>query len=136
MTLLIFLLILSVLVLIHEFGHFISAKKLGVKVEEFGLGIPPRIFGKKIGETVYSINLLPFGGFVKLFGEDSDEPTKDQKTSPRSFLTKTPIQRFIIIIAGVVMNFLLAILSFFLLFLFTKYNSLSILKLNNSEDGA
>jgi len=69
-TLLVFLLILSVLVLIHEFGHYFVAKKLGIKVEEFGYGFPPRVWGKKIGETLYSINLLPIGGFVKLFGED------------------------------------------------------------------
>ncbi|OGC46313.1 hypothetical protein A2V49_00415 [candidate division WWE3 bacterium RBG_19FT_COMBO_34_6] len=126
MTLLIFLLILSILVLIHEFGHFISAKKLRVRVEEFGLGIPPRIFGKKIGETTYSINALPFGGFVRLYGEDSENPTEDQKTSPRSFLNKTPLQRFVIIVAGVTMNFLLAISCFYVLFLSTGFNSLSI----------
>ncbi len=63
--------ILSVLVLIHELGHFLVAKKLGIKVEEFGFGFPPKVFGKKIGETIYSINLLPVGGFVKLYGEDA-----------------------------------------------------------------
>jgi len=72
-SLIVFILILSVLVLIHEFGHFITAKKMGVYVEEFGLGIPPRIYGKKIGETIYSINLFPFGGFVRLRGEDSSD---------------------------------------------------------------
>ena len=70
LTILIFVTILSVVVLIHELGHFLVAKKLGVKIEEFGFGLPPRIFGKKIGETTYSINLLPIGGFVKLYGED------------------------------------------------------------------
>jgi regulator of sigma E protease len=69
-TIIVFLLILSVLVLIHEGGHFFMAKKLGIKVEEFGFGFPPRMFGKKIGETIYSINWLPIGGFVKLYGED------------------------------------------------------------------
>ena len=65
-TALVFILILSVLVLIHELGHFIVAKRLGIKVEEFGYGFPPRIWGKRIGETLYSINLLPIGGFVKI----------------------------------------------------------------------
>src|SRR3989338_5476288 len=70
LTLLVFLLILSVLVLIHEAGHFFVAKKLGIKVEEFGFGFPPRLFGIKKGETIYSINWFPIGGFVKLYGED------------------------------------------------------------------
>ncbi|MGA2911840.1 MAG: M50 family metallopeptidase [Candidatus Levyibacteriota bacterium] len=69
-TIIVFLLILSVLVLIHEAGHFFVAKFFGIKVDEFGFGLPPRIFGKKFGETLYSINWLPIGGFVKLYGED------------------------------------------------------------------
>jgi regulator of sigma E protease len=69
-TIIVFLLILSVLVLVHEAGHFVMAKVFGIKVEEFGFGLPPRIFGKKFGETLYSINWLPIGGFVKLYGED------------------------------------------------------------------
>jgi regulator of sigma E protease len=63
---------LSILVLIHELGHFLAAKKFGLLVEEFGFGLPPRIWGKKIGETIYSINALPFGGFVKIYGEDKE----------------------------------------------------------------
>ncbi len=62
---------LSLLILVHEFGHFLAAKISGVRVEEFGLGFPPRLFGKKIGETLYSINWLPLGGFVKIYGEDT-----------------------------------------------------------------
>jgi regulator of sigma E protease len=69
-TIIVFLAILSVLVLIHEAGHFLVAKFFGIKVEEFGFGLPPRIFGKQFGETLYSINWLPIGGFVKLYGED------------------------------------------------------------------
>jgi regulator of sigma E protease len=69
-TIIVFLLILSILVLVHELGHFVMAKIFGIKVEEFGFGLPPRIFGKKFGETLYSINWLPIGGFVKLYGED------------------------------------------------------------------
>ena len=61
------------LVLVHEWGHFFSAKKFGIKVEEFGFGFPPKLFGKKYGETEYTINALPFGGFVKIFGENPDE---------------------------------------------------------------
>jgi len=79
------------LVLIHEFGHFIAAKKMGIYVEEFGLGIPPRIFGKRIGETIYSINLLPFGGFVRLRGEDVLENPTEQFPDPRSFASKNSV---------------------------------------------
>ncbi len=64
---------LSILILVHELGHFLTAKKFGLLVEEFGFGLPPRIWGKKIGETIYSINALPFGGFVKILGEDRIE---------------------------------------------------------------
>ena len=69
LTIIVFILILSVLVLVHEFGHFFVAKRLKIKVEEFGFGLPPRALSFKKGETVYSINWLPIGGFVKLYGE-------------------------------------------------------------------
>src|SRR5664280_2654143 len=77
-TVIIFLLILSLLVLIHELGHFVVAKLLNIKVEEFGFGFPPRAFGIKRGETLYSINWLPIGGFVKLYGEDEAGSGKPQ----------------------------------------------------------
>ncbi|MEX2007420.1 MAG: M50 family metallopeptidase [Candidatus Levyibacteriota bacterium] len=114
MEILIFILILTVLVLIHEAGHFFVAKKLGIKVEEFGFGIPPRIFGIKRGETIYSVNWLPIGGFVKLYGEDSagggkvgksQHPVKD---IGRAFFARPAWQRALVIVAGVVMNFILA----------------------------
>lgn len=109
-SLLVFVLILGILVVIHELGHFIAAKKMGVKVEEFGFGFPPRLFGKKKGETLYSINALPIGGFVKVYGEEYSELEK-QKTSEknRAFVYKKPWQKAVIIIAGVVMNLLLGI---------------------------
>jgi regulator of sigma E protease len=72
-TLLIFLFILSVLIMAHELGHFLMAKRAGIQVEEFGIGYPPRVWSKKIGKTVYSINLLPIGGFVRLLGEEGPE---------------------------------------------------------------
>lgn len=116
MTLVIFILILSILVLIHEFGHFIAAKKNGVRVEEFGLGLPPRIFGKRIGETTYSLNWLPFGGFVRLTGEEVVEDNSESGYSgvndPRSFASKSPFQRFTILSAGVFMNMVLAVVLF------------------------
>ncbi len=118
-TILVFLLILSVLVLIHEAGHFFVAKKLGIKVEEFGFGFPPRVFGKKIGETIYSLNLLPIGGFVKLYGEDDagggkigsvkDFSKIKDKSVQRAFFARPVWQRASVVIAGVVMNFLLSL---------------------------
>lgn len=92
------------LVIAHEFGHFIMAKKSGVEVEEFGIGFPPRIAGRRFGndKTLYSINLLPIGGFVKLKGEH-DEDKSSGSYGATSFKKKT-----IIILAGVVMNFLVA----------------------------
>lgn len=117
LTIIIFLLILSVLVLIHEAGHFFMAKKFGIKVEEFGFGLPPRIFGKKIGETIYSLNWLPIGGFVKLYGEDEAGSgrikTKNQKlnlkNNGRAFFARPSWQRAIVVGAGVAMNFILAV---------------------------
>ena len=108
-SILVFLIVLSVLILVHELGHFFMAKRAGVLVEEFGLGLPPRIFGRKLGETVYSINLLPFGGFVKLHGENTEEGVTKPK---RAFINKGKRTRSVIILAGVVMNFALAIFAF------------------------
>lgn len=107
LTAVVFILIFSVLVIIHEMGHFLVAKRAGIKVEEFGFGLPPRIWGKKKGETLYSINLIPFGGFVKMYGEDSH----DLKTakSKRSFNGKSVRTRFMVIVAGVLMNYLLSL---------------------------
>lgn len=110
MSILLILLLLSVIIIIHELGHFIAAKKSGVLVEEFGVGLPPRIFGLKIGETIYSLNLLPFGGFVKLFGEEGAElekKTLPKKLINRTFTNKKPWQKALIISAGVMANFLL-----------------------------
>jgi len=103
-----FIVIFSVLVLVHEWGHFAAARRAGIFVEEFGIGLPPRakkIFKDKKG-TVYSINWIPFGGFVRLFGEDSTDPKilKDKK----SFASKSISRRAAVIIAGVFMNFVLA----------------------------
>lgn len=118
-TILAFVVVLSILVLIHELGHFLVAKKLGIKVEEFGFGFPPRLFGIRRGETLYSINLLPVGGFVKLYGEDaagggSLKKTKDQKSDTkdigRAFFARPVWQRFSVVVAGVVMNFILAVI--------------------------
>lgn len=110
--------VLSVIVLIHEFGHFIVAKKSGVWVEEFGLGLPPRIWGKKIGETLYSINALPIGGFVRLHGESLEEGLS--ATNPkRAFVNKSKKIRIAVALAGIVMNFILAVVCFSLVYSIT-----------------
>ena len=96
---------LSILILVHELGHFLTAKKFGLLVEEFGFGLPPKIWKKKIGETVYSMNALPFGGFVKILGEDGADSGSREKE--RSFVNLSIEKRAIIIAAGVLMNFLL-----------------------------
>src|SRR3990167_5880046 len=108
-SVLIFLVVLSILVLAHEAGHFIVARRAGILVEEFGFGIPPRVFGKKIGETIYSINLLPFGGFVRLHGENTEDLIKKPE---KAFINKSPLIKAGIVVAGVVMNFFLALSAF------------------------
>ncbi|MCL5090463.1 MAG: site-2 protease family protein [Patescibacteria group bacterium] len=116
MALLIFILIFSLLIFVHELGHFLAAKKSGIYVEEFGFGLPPRIWGKKIGETLYSINALPIGGFVKMYGEDGETGGEKRKVGNeikgREFYSKPIWKRVIVILAGVTMNLLLAIVSF------------------------
>lgn len=108
MNILIFIIILLFLVLVHEFGHFFTAKKFGVRVDEFGFGFPPKLFGIKRGETKYTFNALPFGGFVKIFGENPDEENISGPDSERSFVNKAKWKQAIILFAGVFANFLLA----------------------------
>lgn len=111
MAILLFVAILFVVVMIHELGHFLMAKRSGIGVEEFGFGLPPRIWGKKIGETIYSINWLPFGGFVRLVGED-DTSAKSQRAD--SFQIKSVGARILVVVAGVFANFMLAAVLFYI----------------------
>lgn len=102
-TLLLIIVVISILILVHEWGHFYSARKLGVKVEEFGFGFPPKVFSRVKNGITYSFNLLPFGGFVKIFGEHGEgEGSED------SFISRPAWQRFVILGAGVFMNMVLA----------------------------
>lgn len=116
----IFILTLLVLVVIHEFGHFLVAKRFGIKVLEFGFGIPPRIFGKKFGETIYSLNWLPIGGFVRLLGED--EVGKDILENKRSFAFQNVYKRIAVVIAGVAMNLVLAWALFYTALILKDFN--------------
>ena len=110
MTVIIFIIILAVLILVHEFGHFIVAKKSGIKVDEFGVGFPPRVFGfkPKDSETTYSINAIPFGGFVKIFGETPDQNSINGPESHRSFVNKPKWIQTVVLSAGVLFNIIFA----------------------------
>jgi len=119
MSIIIFIIILLVLVLVHEFGHFFTAKKFGIRVDEFGFGFPPKLFSFKKGETEYSFNLLPLGGFVKIFGENFEEADmmevgfleKDlaaKQDLARSFVHQAKWKQALVLVAGVFANFLLA----------------------------
>ena len=107
LTIITFLAILIVLVLSHEFGHFLFAKLAKVRVEEFAFGFPPRLFSIQRGETKYSFNLFPLGGYVKIFGEEGEEALE-----PRSFSSQKFSIKVLIIAAGVLFNFLLAYILF------------------------
>lgn len=107
-TIAIFLGMLLALVLVHEWGHFIVAKKAGCKVEEFGFGFPPKLFSKTWRGTLYSFNLLPLGGFVKIEGENMDE----EVPTATSFASKSALWRIAILSAGVIMNLVLAVVLF------------------------
>ena len=111
-TIIVILLIISVIIFVHELGHFLAARISKVRVEEFGLGMFVRLFSIKRGETTYSINAIPIGGFVKLTGEDGSE-----ENDPNSFASKPKITRLFILSAGVFMNFLLAFLLFTIVFI-------------------
>lgn len=111
MNIIIFILVLVALIVVHEFGHFIVAKLSGMRVDEFGIGYPPRAWGFKKGETLYSINWLPFGGFVKIYGEDMEEKLPDATPSPdahRAFSARPRHLQALVLVAGIAMNMLFA----------------------------
>ncbi|MFH0731971.1 MAG: RIP metalloprotease RseP [Candidatus Omnitrophota bacterium] len=107
------LIVFSVLILVHEAGHFFAAKRMGVKVERFSFGFGPKLFSFKKNETEYLICLVPLGGYVKMAG---DEPTEERKGAEWEFLSKPPIKRFAIIFSGPLTNYLLSFLLFSLIF--------------------
>lgn len=105
-TLLAFIFVFGLLIFVHELGHFLTAKFFGVRVDEFAFGFPPKLWSIKKGETKYAINLIPFGGYVKLYGEEGEGNKKDS----RNFLSKTAWQKIAILAAGVFLNLALAYL--------------------------
>ena len=124
--------VLGFLIFVHELGHFVAAKRFGVKVLEFGFGFPPRLFGVRYGETIYSINWIPLGGFVRMLGEDNaagvpdsseqarlESETRDPDEN-RRFTDKPPYQRAIVLIAGSFMNLLTPLVIFTIIFLLPR----------------
>ncbi|MBN1481489.1 RIP metalloprotease RseP [candidate division KSB1 bacterium] len=119
-----FIFTLGLLVLVHEFGHFIVAKLVGIRVERFSIGFPPRLFGKKFGDTDYCISAIPLGGYVKLSGmidESLDKGTIEGK--PWEFMSKPVWARFLVIFAGPAFNILLAVFLYSGIILFTGINT-------------
>ncbi len=114
MTVFIILIFLAILIISHELGHFWSAKKFGVRVDEFGFGLPPRVASRKIGETRYSLNLLPLGGFVKIHGQQREENKLDEPD--RAFVNQPISHRAIILVSGVTANFIIGWMALSLVF--------------------
>ena len=126
MTIIIFIIVLAVIILVHEVGHFLLAKIFGVRVEEFGIGLPPRIWGRKVGETLYSVNWIPLGGFVRMLGEDAGDPVPKlpdvetdqlgqsnplpivQSVDDGAFYKKPKWKQALILIAGISFNIIFA----------------------------
>lgn len=107
--------VLGVLIFVHEFGHFLVAKLLGVRVEVFSLGFPPKLFSRKVGETEYRLSVVPLGGYVKLLGENPNDEVPPELI-PRSFLHRPLWQRTAIVLAGPAFNFFFAVLALFAVF--------------------
>jgi len=112
-----FVIVLGILIFVHEFGHFLLAKLMGVGVEKFSLGFGPKIVGKKIGMTEYMISAIPLGGYVKMVGEEPDKEI-DDSLIPLSFSHKGLFKRSLIVLAGPVFNLLLSVVIFLYFFRF------------------
>jgi regulator of sigma E protease len=116
MTVILFLIVLAVLIFVHELGHFLVARAWGIRVDEFALGFGPKLWSKQIGETRYALNLVPFGGYVKIFGENPDDESISGPDSARSFVNKPKWQQVSVLVAGVIFNFIFAWLVIILAF--------------------
>lgn len=108
MTAILFILVLLILIFVHELGHFLIAKLSKIKVHEFALGFPPKIWGKKVGETEYTLNIVPFGGFVKIHGENPDELPENDPDAGRSMVNKPWYTQIAVLIAGITFNIIFA----------------------------
>ena len=108
MTVILFLIVLAILIFVHELGHFVFAKLFSIRVDEFAIGFPPKIFGWKRGETQYNLNLIPLGGYVKIFGEDPNEESVNGIDSARSFVNAKKWKQIIVLLSGIIMNIVFA----------------------------
>jgi len=108
MTVILFLVILAVLVFVHELGHFMAAKYFGIGVDEFAIGFPPTIYSVTRGETKYSLNLIPFGGYVRIFGENPDYASMTGADSARSLVNAAKWKQIVVLLAGIFMNIVFA----------------------------
>ena len=113
MSIILAIIILGIIIFLHELGHFMTAKYYKMPVLEFAIGMGPKLFTKRIGETDYSIRMLPLGGFVNIAGMQPEENPEDEV--PGGFHTKPAFSRFVVLIAGVMMNFLTSIIAIFIL---------------------
>ena len=118
MTIILFLVVLAVLIFVHELGHFLVAKKSGIRVDEFAIGFPPKIISWVRGETKYILNLIPFGGYVKIFGEDPNDESISGADSARSFANAKKWKQVCVLLAGVGMNIIFAWLLISISFMF------------------
>lgn len=118
MTIILFLVVLAVLIFVHELGHFLVAKKSGIRVDEFAIGFPPKIFSWVKGETKYVLNLIPFGGYVKIFGENPDEESMTGTDSKRSFVNAKKWKQVCVLVAGISFNIIFAWLLISISFMF------------------
>ena len=118
MTIILFLVVLAILIFVHELGHFTVAKKSGIRVDEFAIGFPPKIFSWIRGETKYVLNLIPFGGYVKIFGENPDEESMTGTDSARSFVNAKKWKQVCVLLAGIGMNIIFAWLLISISFMF------------------
>ncbi|OHA23855.1 MAG: hypothetical protein A3B11_01075 [Candidatus Taylorbacteria bacterium RIFCSPLOWO2_01_FULL_44_26] len=108
MTIIIFLIVLAVLVFVHELGHFLVARACGIRVDAFAIGFGPKILAWKKGQTDYRLNLIPLGGYVKIFGEDPDQQSLVGEDSSRSFANQPRWRQALVLFAGVLFNFIFA----------------------------
>ena len=116
LTAIIFIIVLGVLIFVHELGHFLAARAAGIRVDAFKLGFGPKVFAWKRGETEYGLNLIPFGGYVKIFGENPDDESINGSNKARSFVHKPWWRQISVLVAGVCFNFLFAWLIYVIVF--------------------
>ncbi|MBN1571668.1 MAG: RIP metalloprotease RseP [Deltaproteobacteria bacterium] len=111
-----FIVVLGILVFVHELGHFLAAKSVGVRVLKFSLGFGPKLIGKKIGHTDYMISMLPLGGYVKMLGENLHDEIQDKEKS-ESFLAQNNFKKSVIVVAGPLFNFIFAVVAYWAVFM-------------------